>query len=467
MKLIHFIGICGVAMSALALAFKRNGWTVTGSDKGFFPPVSTELKKAGISFYPGWHPEKMIANGVADCIVVGNVAGSENPEWQYAQEHSILCLSYPEIVAKELIRPQSIVCAGTYGKTTTSALLAWILHTTGYTENHLFGGVAINDFPAAHISSDAQWSVVEGDEYPSARWDRRPKFAHYRPTHLLLTAVEWDHADVYPTKDAYKQAFATLTQSIDTNGLIVACTDNQEVSSITSSVKCSTIYYGKKDDAQYVYFDIQETKDKLLFFIRTKNVSKPIAITSPLLGGYMAENITGCFAMAHQIGVPIEKIVEATATFKGLKRRLEKRYAGDVTVIDDIAHSPAKVASLLATLRQLYSGKIFIVFEPNTGNRKPVAAPSYANAFRTADEVVVPRLSPLKKDLNDKEEPFDEKQLSAIIGKTHPHVRCIADDAEVVDYLVKKTKKNDVIVFAGSHGFRGMIESVIKKYENT
>ena len=120
-KHIHFIGICGVAMSALALAFHENGWNVTGSDKGFYPPVSTHLKDAGVSYYPGWHPEKM---GTPDLVIVGNVAGSKNPEWVHVQEHKIPYLSYPEAIAKHLIAENSIVCAGTYGKTTSSTILS-------------------------------------------------------------------------------------------------------------------------------------------------------------------------------------------------------------------------------------------------------------------------------------------------------------------------------------------------------
>jgi len=239
---IHFIGICGVAMSALAIAFKKAGheklpdgslvpcFEVSGSDVGFFPPVSTNLEKHNIKFYPGWHPEKM---GTPDLVVVGNVASSTNPEWQYVQEKKLNYKSYPEAIEEFFIKENSIVCAGTYGKTTTSALLAFVLSECGYNPSYMFGGIAVDEgFDSASLGNEPRkvqtsseprggYSVTEGDEYKSARWDNGAKFFHYHPTHLLLTAIQWDHADVYPTEESYFEAFEKLVKSVPENGLLV------------------------------------------------------------------------------------------------------------------------------------------------------------------------------------------------------------------------------------------------------
>ena len=162
-------------MSALAIAFQKKGWRVTGSDAGFFPPVSDNLKKNKIDFYPGWHPEKMCADGEPDIVVVGNVASSTNPEWKFVQEKKLTYYSYPELVAKYFVAQNSIVCAGTYGKTSTSSLLAWILTQSGFEPSYMFGGLAINSqFDSASIGNN-DWSVLEGDEYKTARWDNSPK----------------------------------------------------------------------------------------------------------------------------------------------------------------------------------------------------------------------------------------------------------------------------------------------------
>ncbi len=453
-KHIHFIGICGVAMSALAIAFQKNGWKVTGSDKGFYPPVSTNLKDAGISFYPGWHVDKMTATGNPDVVVVGNVAGSENPEWLFVQKNNIPYRSYPEIIAEYFVKKNSIVCAGTFGKSTSSILMTWILKHADMDPSYMFGAVSKNDLDAAAITH-SEWSVLEGDEYKSARWDNRPKFAHYSPTHLLLTAVIWDHADVYPTEEGYINTFRDLVKSIPETGIKIL--SEKAVNVIGKPAKAKT--YGKHTTNDYAYHNISESKDGITFDITHKE--KTYSITSTALGEYMADNIAGCFAMASEIGIAPEKITEAIATFKNIKRRLEKRYAGAVTIFDDIAHSPTKALSVLETLRKLYSGKIIAIYEPNSGNRQPESAPGYAHAFTHADEVIIPRLTQIKVDEHNPVQPFGSEELAHVIGETHTQVNYIEDDAALVTHLITTTKPGDVIVFLGSHGFRGMIEDLI------
>lgn len=487
---IHFIGICGVAMSALALAFKREGWKVTGSDVGFYPPISTYLKDNNVDYYPGWHPEKMVADGKPDVVVVGNVAGTQNPEWLYVQKHKLNYKSYPEIIKEFFIKPHSIVCAGTYGKSTSTTLLTWILKETGYNPSYMFGGLSLNNMPSAAMSdpanfpreSGASWSVVEGDEYKASRWDNGPKFAYYSPSHLLLTSVVWDHADVYPTEADYFEVFTKLYKSISTSGVRVISEQADHIINkdtglasafkkmLRPDVKSNTVIYGKTDVATYRYTNIAQTKDGLQFDIIHND--KKYTITSPCLGEYMADNITGCFAMADQIGIAPEKIIAAIKTFAGMKRRLEKRFDSNITIFDDIAHSPTKAKSVLKTLKTIYNchpeqddkRKIIAVFEPNTGNRRPQAESWYDNAFAAADEVVIPRLTKIKID-EIEEPPFEGEQLASIIGKTHPTVRFIDEDAQLIEYLSTK-ETGSIIIFLGSHGFRGMIEEVVKNVEN-
>lgn len=481
MKHIHFIGICGVAMSALAIAFKKAGFVVTGSDVGFFPPVSTNLKKHNINFYPGWHPENI---GQPDLVIVGNVAGSQNPEWLYVQENKLNYKSYPEAIEEFWLKPNSIVCAGTYGKTTTSALLSFILTETGYDPSYMFGGITINDFDSAHIGT-GNFSILEGDEYKSSRWDNNAKFFHYHPTHLLLTDMKWDHADVYPTEESYFKAFEKLIYSIPKNGLIVACENISQIPNHKSHI----ITYGKNESNDYQYSDVIQNKNGLEFKISQN--SKIYILHSKMLGEYMAENITGAFALAHQIGIKPEKIIEAIGKFQGLKRRLEKRYIDRINIFDDIAHSPVKVKSVLENLKKIYkchpefiSGspnttnemlkqvqhdnkpKIICIFEPNGGNRQPESIPGYDNNFSDADEIIIPRLTHIKQDPT-KPTNLEGNDLVEIIAKTHSNVKYIDDDKQLIEYLFKNVKTDDVIVFCGSHGFRGMIDELIKLYENS
>lgn len=465
-KRIHFIGICGVAMSALAIAFKNAGHTVTGSDAGFFPPISTELEKYNIHFYPGWHPEKMVGKGVPDLVVVGNVASSTNPEWLYVQEHKLTYKSYPEVIAEFFIKKNSIVCAGTYGKTSSAALLSWILTQAGYEPSYMFGGLAMDEnFDSASLaghSTAEPWSIVEGDEYKSARWDQRPKFTHYSPTHLLLTGLSWDHADMYATEQAYFEAFKQLLQMVQKNGTVIVNGDNTNIQSLISSFQFPVIQYGSSNKFDYQCNNVTMTKCGIkLDILHNENTYH---ITSPLLGEYQAANITGCFAMAHTIGIPAEKIITAIKTFRGMKRRLEKRYEGNVTVFDDIAHSPAKAKATLETLRKIYlENKIFAIFEPNTGNRQSEAIPGYDHAFDAAYAVMIPALTKIKKDATQSAEPLNSHELREVITKTHPHAWNCTDDEELVDVIYKELAPDDVVVFLGSHGFRGMIEKLIEK----
>ncbi len=454
---IHFIGICGVAMGGLALALKKSGHTVTGSDKGFFPPISTYLKENGVPYYPGWHPLKMIEHGVPDLVVVGNVASSTNPEWLYVQEHQIPYVSYPELIKKFFLKQHSIVCAGTYGKTSSTALMAEILRDANYDPSYMFGGLSIDETPSATIG-ESEWSVLEGDEYKTARWDNSPKFAHYNATHLLLTAVEWDHADIYPTPEKYAETFETLVRSLPADGLLVLSERAHDYGTYAS---CRTVTYGLSEHNDYQFFEVKTSATGITFKIRHQ--SHVFSLESPLLSEYQAENITGCFALAHTIGIDTDSIIASIAKHEGLKRRMEKRSYGDITVIDDIAHSPTKAASALATIKHITKGKVIAVFEPNTGNRQPSAAPGYAHAFKDADMVVIPRLTIIKTDKTGGDIPLTGAELAEIIGKTHSNVRYIDTDAELITTVTESAQNGDAIAFLGSHGFRGMIEEIVHR----
>ncbi len=519
-------------MSALALAFKRKGheklpdgrlvpsWKVTGSDVGFYPPVSTYLKEAGVDYYAGWHAEKMIVDGIPDLVVVGNVASSHNPEWLYVQDHKLNYKSYPEVIAEHFIKKNSIVCAGTFGKTTSTALLTWILKEAGYNPSYMFGGVSLNNIPAAELTNGA-WSVLEGDEYIASRWDKGPKFNYYSTTHLLLTSVVWDHADVYPTEVSYIEAFRKLVATVPESGLkvisekaapvvanppsrgahggckTVAWPDttgrvgNTKDSHPHYPPRGGVITYGREPYNNYVYTNIVQSKNGITFDIIHEH--KKYSLATSCLGDYMADNITGCFALAHQIGISPEKIIGAVASFKSLKRRLEKRYEGVITIFDDIAHSPSKAQAILKTLYEVYAtrplsnlsfakergttpprlrrgevgerSRIIAIFEPNTGNRQTQAIPQYDNAFKNADEVIVPRLTKIKSTIGS-DGHFEGNQLVQIISKTHPAAIYLDADEELVKYVLKKIQPGDVVVFMGSHGFRGMIENLVYKVKS-
>ncbi|MEI6304711.1 MAG: Mur ligase family protein [Candidatus Taylorbacteria bacterium] len=469
---IHVIGICGVATSAIAIALKNAGADVTGSDKGFFPPVSTELEKHNIPYYAGWHPEKMIEGGIPDVVMIGAASGSQNPETIYAKEHGIPMLSYPEILGKYFVRDNSIVCSGTWGKTSSSALLSFILEKAQLNPSYMFGGVSLSHESSAMVT-DSPWNVFEGDEYKSSPTDDRAKFFHYKPTHLLLSAVSWDHADLYPTEESYFEAFRKLLREVPENGRLVTRCDQPGINKIIENFTGKIITYGTQNTADFIYSDVIQSQLGLDFKITHDN--KHYRLQSPMLGSYQAENITGCFAMAISIGIDAETVIRAISEFNGLKRRMEKRLDGSkstkgISVIDDIAHSPEKASSVLSTLKDIYGsssseskgGKVIVIFEPNSGGRERQSAHKYDNAFRDADTVIIPRLTKLKVATDDPNVPIEGQELAEIIGKTQKNTIHIDDDEKLVSYILSIAKKGDVIAFLGSHGFRGMIEETIK-----
>lgn len=465
MKHIHFIGICGVGMSALAILWKKKGWKVTGSDAGFYPPVSTHLEQNQIDFYAGWHPDKMCQSdsggGTPDLVVVGNVASSENPEWLFVQEHNIPHVSYPELIARDLVKNNSIVCAGTWGKTSTTALLSYILFRADFKPAYMFGGISLS-LPYAADDLGGDWSVLEGDEYKTGKENPQAKFFSYKPTHLLLTGLEWDHFDMYPTEQSYYDAFKKLFAMMPENGVIVACADNKNLDRVTQeNAKTKIIYYGAAEKSDYKLSDVSTNTNGIQ--LKISHDGTEYNLTSPMYGRYMAENICGAFAMAHEIGVAPEKIISAVGEFRGIKRRLERRGQTNAgtAVYDDIAHSPVKARSILQTLKEICAGKIYAVFEPNTGNRQASSISSYDDCFRSADEVIIPRLTKVKIDEENKDAVMDGARVQEAIAHTHKNVRLIEDDSRLVGYLKTATGPSDVIVFLGSHGFRGMIENLL------
>src|SRR3989344_142103 len=405
--------------------------------------------------------------GKPDFVVAGGSGTSlSNPEVVRAKELGIPIQSFAQAVGEFIVKEgNSIVVAGTWGKSSSTAILSYILVQVGLNPGYFFGGLATS-LQSGKIGS-GNISVVEGDEYQAAIYDKKPKFAYYKPTHLLLTAVSWDHADLYPTEDAYFNTFKKLVNSIPRDGKIIASTDDDGVKSILGLAGDEhydkRIAYGKEECSFpfYRYQNVQQSKDGITFEIVDLEV-KTHTIHSPMLGEFQAENITGCFAMAREIGIEPRAIIKAIAEFKGMKRRLEKRHEGDITVIDDIAHSPEKAASVLATLRNIYQGKIFVVFEPNIGGRQKEAVSKYDNAFKKANEIIIPRLTKLKVSDDEDKRPLEGDELTKVISKTHPNTYYIDNDDTLIHHITAHAKKGDVIAFLGSHGFRGMIEETIK-----
>ncbi|MBU4369793.1 hypothetical protein KKG58_03485 [Patescibacteria group bacterium] len=460
-KHIHFIGICGVGMGAIAVMMKKMGWRVTGSDKGFFSPMSDFLKNHQIDFYPGWHPEKIKHPNI---IVVGNFISLKNPEYLFAKEKNLTIKSYPELVSEYIIKKNSIVVAGTYGKTTIAAFLTHLFKNANLEPSWFVGGLAKNLKSGAE-NNQGDWSIVEGDEYTTARWDTRPKFLLYKPTHLILTSVIWDHLDVFPTEKKYDGVFKKLIKLIPKNGQIIAAKrkGEQKINKLVKLSKAEVIRYGKKDliGKNGYGYEINKFGDLVSKFIVYYNGKILNKFTTSLLGEHLVENLCAGIAMAHSIGIDLKIIQKAVASFQGVKRRLEiKKEVNKIKIIDDIAHSPSKAqASLMAVKIHFPQAKIFAVYEPNVGNRTISSQKFYSRVFNQADYLIIPRLSKTKTDARQ-EKRMDGQELANIIKQKNKETKVLylENDDKLVDFLINEVKPKDVIIFLGSHGFRGMIE---------
>lgn len=460
-KHIHVVSICGVATSALAVAMKNAGWKVTGSDKGFFPPVSTYLEQNGIDFYPGFSVENLEKRGRPDFVVVGTSSGTKNPEVEWAKENGITVMGYTEFFRDYFISKNSIVVVGTWGKTTSTAMLVSIWNEAGLNPNYMMGGISLSHAHSARVGNP-EWSIFEGDEYKSGPDNPVAKFFYYKPTALLITGLAWDHADLYPTEEDYLNAFRKLIAELPSDGKIVACRDNELLYKTIMESGRKAVWYGVHPESDYVYKNPKGTLKGISCEVTVGE--ETFELHSPILGIHMAENIAGCFALAHSHGIAPEKTSKAISEYKGVKRRLEKRFDGDVLVLDDIAHSADKAKNVLKSLRPMVSGKIIAIFEPNIGGRKPESAHQYANAFTDADQVIIPRLTSLKIG-EATENAFDGESLAKEIQKSHANAVHISDDEKLVAHIKSEAKKGDVIIYLGSHGFRRMIEETVKAFE--
>jgi UDP-N-acetylmuramate: L-alanyl-gamma-D-glutamyl-meso-diaminopimelate ligase len=466
-KKAFFIGIAGKTMAPLAKAFKDMGWEVSGSDhKGIYPPISTYLEENQIPYIEGYEAKNIPAD--ADLVVVGRSAlmvDADNPEYLKAKELGLKILSYPEVLQEYLIKDNSIVVAGTYGKTTISAILAWILMSAGLNPSYMTGGVPLNMGDGAKIT-DSNYSVVEGDEPPALRETDPPKFMFYQPKYLVLTATIYDHPEIFKTKEAYEEAFVKLVKLLPEDGLLVYSPETV-VPAVVEATPCRKISYSlvnQKADCRVE--KIKPQGEKTTFVVRSKNES--VALETVLLGRHNLENLCAAVALSLELGIAKGAITGAIASFKGIKTRLEfLGKAGGRFWYWDLAQHPQKIKGSLAALRENFpQKKILCIFDPAmTGLKYKKSLAWYPGTFDDADQVIVDQVSFLKKI--SKEERVTGKDVVEAISQTQPSVFYEPIDKKIIDYLQQNTQEGDAIVFMSSGGLRfsNLIEEVIQKFQ--
>ncbi len=461
---VHLVAICGTGMGALAGLLKEAGHEVTGSDTAFYPPMAERLQAWGIPTMQGFDPAHIDPH--SDLVIVGNVCRKDNPEAQAALQRGLTVMSFPQALAEFFIGDKtSVVVAGTHGKTTTAALLSYVLVEAGVDPSFLVGGIPQNFGKSFHLGGGRVF-VVEGDEYDTAFFDKRPKFVHYRPTIAVVTAVEFDHADIYRDMDAYRAAFAGLVSRLPADGLLVACGDDPEVNALAKAAPCRVESYGLDAGADWRAVDLR-SGDEVTRFSLIRRGDHVTTVTLPLAGRHNVANTLAVLAVAEAVGVDVNRAAGCLAGFAGVARRMQVCGVIDgVTVIDDFAHHPTKVRETVRGVRARHPrSRVVAVFEPRTASsRRKVFQDAYPMSFADADEVIV--VPPFDAEKIPEAERFDSAALVAALQRNGQNAALHRNADEVVAALSGRLEKDTVVLIMSNGAFDNIHEKLLSALKN-
>jgi UDP-N-acetylmuramate: L-alanyl-gamma-D-glutamyl-meso-diaminopimelate ligase len=458
---IHLMGICGTAMASLAGLLKAKGFNVTGSDLNPYPPMSTQLESLGINIMKGYAAENL--SHKPDLVIVGNVIAKTNPEAVALLNSDIPYTSLPKAIAEWVIEDRhSIVISGTHGKTTTTSLMAWIAENTNKRAGFLIGGIPRN-FSYSFRIPEGDYFIIEGDEYDTAFFDKVPKFVHYKPRHVILTSIEFDHADIYKNLDEVKSAFKNLLALIPENGTLVYHVKDANISSILENFKgTKKVSYGFSRADYMAKFVSQNDEGSTFQIFHNSFFLGEFFI--PLHGEFNILNATATIAMADQLDWNIEKTREALETFSGIKRRQE--IIGEpngIKIIEDFAHHPTAVFETVKAVQKRFQGKkVFSIFEPRSAtSRRKIFQKEYVNAFKQCHEVII--AEPYDQSKLDEADRFSVSELVSDLKNQSTNAHCFARVDEIVDYVGSQAKSGDIILVMSNGAFDGIYKKLITK----
>lgn len=445
---IHILGICGTFMGGVAFIARELGHPVTGSDLNVYPPMSDALKASGISVHIGYEPSAI--DSKTDLVIIGNGISRQNPCVDYILNQGINYTSGSQWMCESVLRHQHVIAvSGTHGKTTTTALLTWILETAGLNPGFLIGGVPKNFSCTARLG-DKKYFVIEADEYDTAFFDKRSKFLHYRPKTLIINNIEYDHADIFPDLEAIKKQFQYLLRTVPSNGSVIFSKDDANIADVISRGCWSKqITIG---DAQGWHAKLLE-KDGSRFECYFQD-KKRATLDWSLLGNHNINNALAAIAAADSIGISMSVIEKAFTTFENVKRRLEIRgCVNDITVYDDFAHHPTAIETTIDGLRKKVGKEKIIVIAQLGSNSMRMGAHGDAlvTSFHAADAIHI-----LKPD----DKSWDVKTVLKSLGnKAFVHDTV----SDIVDAVSKSAIKNNHILIMSNKGFDGIHEKLLKQ----
>ncbi len=464
---VHLIGICGTAMASLAGMLKQRGMHVTGSDAAAYPPMSDFLASLSIQVAQPYAEANLKPR--PDLVVVGNAISRGNPELEHVLDERILMRSLPQMLQEYFLRSREpIVVAGTHGKTTTTSMLAWIFQVAGLMPSFLVGGIAEN-FSSSFAVKQGKHFIIEGDEYDTAFFDKGPKFLHYLPVALLLTHVEFDHADIYKDLDAVKTAFKRLVNLVPRRGRIIAYDGSENVKECVAradSLKIPVEFYGFSEQAYWRAVNVNFAEARTSWSM-LRDGAPWAELEFPLAGAYNVLNATAAAAMAADYGVEPTAVAEALRGFKSVKRRLEvKAEISGITVIDDFAHHPTAIAATLEALRTRYAGRrLWAIFEPRSNTlRRKVFEKDLVRSLALADEIVL--ASVFRPEAIPEDERLEPSAVVAKLRAMKKPARELADADAIVAAVVPELKQGDVVAILSNGGFGGIYDKLPQQLKN-
>ena len=457
-KHIHLIGICGTAMASLAGMLNQRGHRVTGSDASAYPPMSEFLASLGIPVSQPFAAKNLEPR--PDLVVVGNAISRGNVELEHVLDERIPFCSLPQILHDEFLKSKEVlVVAGTHGKTTTTSMLSWIFHTAGQQPSFLIGGIAEN-FGSSFRVGQGKYFIVEGDEYDTAFFDKGPKFLHYFPDSVILTSVEFDHADIYKDLDAVETAFKRLVNLIPRRGKLIAFDSGASIENCVAKAFSSVERYGTSAKAAWRVTNLRLEPSRTTWSVLKEG--EPWAdFEFPLAGEYNVWNATAAAALAFSYGISKEEIAAALKTFKSVKRRLEVRAeVNGITIIDDFAHHPTAIAGTLTALRSRYPGaRLWAILEPRSNTmRRNVLQNALGNSLALADEVVIANV--FRSESIPEAERLDLAAVAAQIQKHGHRARIVPEVEGIVQLVAPEMRFGDVVAILSNGGFGGIYEKL-------
>lgn len=438
-------------MASLAGMFRAAGFTVTGSDHGAYPPMSDFLAEMGIEVFEGYSPANLDPR--PDLVVVGNVIRRTNPEAMELERSGVPFLSMPEAVTTYFAGDRTrIVVAGTHGKTTVSAMIAWILVHEGRDPGFMIGGIPRN-LRTNHRLGHGRFFVLEGDEYDTAYFDKRPKFLHYRPDVAVVTSCEFDHADIYRDIEQIKDRFREFVALVPAEGSIVAWGDDPVVGRLMTAAAAGVQGYGLGSGVRWRVAEATVSEDGISTVI-VRNGSIAATGVLPLFGVHNVLNATAAIAACHRVGIDPQAAMEALRAFEGVKRRQEIICeAGGIVLMDDFAHHPTAVKETCTGIKTRFAyRRLVAVFEPRTNtSKRSLFQQEYVPAFASAD-VIVARQPRGIEDLPESDR-FNSHRLAKDLRALGKQAEAFDDTDGVFDFLCHEMKQGDIILVMSNGSF--------------